>query len=79
MPSSKPRLSGKDERAVRKEISKLEKKIARLDDQKRELNQQMMNTTDAEEAMKVHEELQTVTTELSEAEERWCELQEQIE
>ncbi len=77
-PTTSVRLSGREERAARKEISKLEKKIARLDDQKRELNEKLLGTTDAAEAMSLHSELAAVTEELSTAEERWLELQEQI-
>lgn len=72
------RLSNKDERSLRKEISKLEKKIARLDEEKKALNEKMLNTTGAEEAMKLHTEIESITGDLNEAEERWCELQEQI-
>ena len=77
-PKAAQRLSNKDERAVRKEISKLEKKIARLDDQKKEINAKLLNTSDAKEAMELHEELQSVSGDLEAAEERWCELSEQI-
>ena len=76
--ASTPRLSNKDERAVRKEISKLEKKIARLDDEKKALNEKMLNTSGAEEAMELHTQIETITTDLTTAEERWLELQEQI-
>ena len=69
----------RDERKVRKELSKTEKKIARLDDEKKELNAKLMNTTDAEEAMRLHEEVTRVTEELATAEERWCEIQEELE
>ncbi|MFK7817416.1 MAG: ABC-F family ATP-binding cassette domain-containing protein [Planctomycetaceae bacterium] len=77
-PAASQRLSNKDERAVRKEVSKLEKKIARLDTEKKELNEKMLNTTDAAEAMKIHTELKSITTDLTEAEELWLELQEKL-
>lgn len=68
-----------DDRAMRKEISQVEKQIARLDARKKELNDQLMSSTDAVSAMQLHEELVKVTEELNTAEIRWAELQEQIE
>lgn len=66
----------KRERSARKEIQSLERKIAQLDDQKRSLNEQLMSTTDAAEAQRLHEELQATQSECDTLEERWMELQE---
>ena len=71
-------LSNRDERKVRKEINNVERKIARLDDQKKTLTKQMLETTDADEAMKLHEEIQDVSQQLEDAENRWVELQDEI-
>ncbi len=68
-----------DERVLRKEISQLEKNILRLDTQRKALNDQLMQSTEAIEAMKLHDELTKVSTELESAEMRWAELQEQLE
>ena len=65
----------KEERKIQREISKLEKTIARLDDRKKELNTKLADTPDADEAMKVHEELTSIQDELTEAEDKWLELQ----
>src|SRR5690606_29980913 len=46
--AEKKRPSGRDERKLRKEKMNLEKSIARLDSKKRELNEQLLSTTDAE-------------------------------
>ena len=70
------RRSNKD---PRKELKAVEKAIAQLDTKRRELNAQMMNCTDAAEAMRLHTEIAAVTAELEPAESRWCELQEEIE
>ncbi len=75
-PEKKTQADWKEERRLQKEISKLEKLIARLDDQKKELSDKLANTPDPEDAMKVHNELTAIQTELTEAEDRWCELQE---
>jgi ATP-binding cassette subfamily F protein 3 len=74
-----PRPASRDDRAARKEIKTLERTIAQLDEQKRTLNAQLLESTDAVEALRLHNEVTAVTTQLTEAEERWCHLQEQIE
>src|SRR5204862_7747512 len=75
--ASKP--AKRNERDVRKEISTVEKTIARLDDQKRSVNGKLLESTDPGEALRLHNELTDVTAQLSAAEERWCKLQEEIE
>ena len=64
---------------MRKEVAALERNIARLDDRKRLLNAQLQETTDAAEAMRLHEEISRITKELTPIEERWCELQQLVE
>jgi ATP-binding cassette subfamily F protein 3 len=71
-------VSQQDEKAARKELSQLEKSIVRLDAQKKTLNEQLMQSTEAIEALKLHEELTKVTMELEAAEYRWAELQERF-
>ncbi len=83
-PQGKPMTSSiqgdrRDERKVRKELSKIEKTIARLDREKTELNEQLLSETDPEEAMRLHTEVARLTEELNAAEERWCEIQEELE
>ena len=68
-----------DDRAVKREVGQLEKTIAKLDSQKKLLTEQLMQSTEAIAAMKLHEELTKVTTDLETAEMRWAELQEQME
>ncbi|MCA9116233.1 MAG: ABC-F family ATP-binding cassette domain-containing protein [Planctomycetaceae bacterium] len=72
-------IQHRDERKVRKEISKTEKTIARLDGEKSELNTKLLAETNPEEALRLHNELTRVTGELEAAEGRWCELQEELE
>ncbi|MDZ4852582.1 MAG: ABC-F family ATP-binding cassette domain-containing protein [Pirellulaceae bacterium] len=69
--ASKPVL---DERAIQKELKTLEKKIAQLDSQKREINDQLMQATDPDEALRLHNELTSMTAELEGVEQRWCDL-----
>ncbi|MDB5307831.1 MAG: yheS 1 [Gemmataceae bacterium] len=73
------RAARRNERDVRKEIKSLEKTIAQLDEQIRTLNSQLLETTDAVEALRLHNEISTLTGPLAEAEDRWCRLQEEIE
>lgn len=75
---SSVRVGSQEERQLRRELSNIEKQIARLDDQKKQLNRDLMNTADAKEALRLHEELSQVTAQLSQAEDRWCELQDQL-
>ncbi|MDP1560617.1 MAG: ABC-F family ATP-binding cassette domain-containing protein [Pirellulaceae bacterium] len=65
-----------DERKLRKELSNLEKKIARLDDEKRAKESQLMTESNPAAAMRLHEEATKLKGELAELEIRWLELQE---
>ena len=69
----------RNERDVRKEIKALERTIAQLDEQKRTLNAQLLESINAAEALRLHHEITSLAQPLAEAEERWCELQEEIE
>ena len=79
-PSKAPvRAARREERVVRKEIKTLERTVAQLDEQKRTLTAQSLQSTDAAEALRLHNEVAAVTVQLAEAEERWCQLQGEIE
>jgi ATP-binding cassette subfamily F protein 3 len=73
------RPARRNEREVRKEIKTLERTVAQLDLQKRSVNAQFMTSTDAVEALRLHNEVSALTAQLAEAEERWCRLQEELE
>ena len=64
-------------RKRQKEIKRLEKEIAELDVEKKQLNQQLMETTDPDEALKLHSLFTDVSDRLGDAEERWLELTEE--
>ncbi len=68
--------SQKDHRKRQKQIKTVERKIARLDDEKRELNEKLLSETDPTEALRLHEQVTAITTELSEAEDQWLEMTE---
>jgi ATP-binding cassette subfamily F protein 3 len=73
------RAPKRDERTVRKEISTVEKTIAKLDDQKKKSSALLLTTSDAKEALRLHNEVEALTTQLAEAEDKWCQLQAEIE
>lgn len=72
--SQNDRGAHKQNRKTEKEIKNLEKKIARLDDEKKSLNEQLMRESDPDKAMKLHQQITDITSELETAEERWLEL-----
>jgi ATP-binding cassette, subfamily F, member 3 len=74
---TKPAL--RNERDVRKEMNNVERTIARLDEQKKVANTQLMSATDAKEALRSHTELADLAKQLHEAEERWCALEQELE
>ncbi len=74
-----PRPAHRNENVVRKEIKTLEKSITQLDEQKRTLNAQLQGSTDAVEALRLHNDVTALTEKLAALEERWCQLQEEIE
>ena len=73
-----PRAARRSERDIRKEMTNLERTIARLDDQKRQTSGQLMTATDPADALRLHNEVSALTTKLAEAEDRWCQLQEEV-
>ena len=67
---------GQDARKRRKAIAAIEKTVARLDADKRDKKQRMVEVTDPEEALHLHSAIQKVEKELADAEESWLLLQE---
>ena len=68
----------RNERDVRKELNTTEKLIARLDGEKKKLNEEMLNTADAKKAMQLHEEITKIAAQLTEAEDKWVALSEEL-
>src|SRR5581483_11909650 len=60
--SSRPAF--RNERDVRKEIKNLERTIAQLDEKKRTLNSQLEQSTDAAEALRLHNEVSALAAQL---------------
>jgi len=72
------RATRRSEREIRKEMTNIERTIARLDDQKRQTNDKLMTATDPAEALRLHNEVSALIMQLAEAEDRWCQLQEEV-
>lgn len=74
--SKAARPGNRDERQLRKEMNTVEKTIQRLDDEKKAAHEKLLKSTDPAEALRLHEEVETLGTQLTEAEDRWLELNE---
>jgi ATP-binding cassette subfamily F protein 3 len=73
------RPARRGEKEVRKELKALERTIAQLDEQKRTLTARSLEPTTAAEALRLHNELAAITAQLDPAEERWLELQAELD
>jgi ATP-binding cassette subfamily F protein 3 len=73
-----PEIPRRNERAIRKEQNNVERTITRLDELRKAASAQLLSTTDAKEALRLHNEVEALATQLSAAEERWCVLQEEL-
>jgi ATP-binding cassette subfamily F protein 3 len=67
------RLTGREERELEKRVRALERKIAKLDEEKKELSAQLMQVTDAAESKRVRERLAAVSDEVAALEHEWLE------
>jgi ATP-binding cassette subfamily F protein 3 len=73
-----PEIPRRNERAIRKEQNNVERTITRLDELRKAASAQLLSTTDAKEALRLHNEVEALATQLSAAEERWRVLQEEL-
>jgi ATP-binding cassette, subfamily F, member 3 len=65
-----------DERAIQKQLKLVERKITKLDGEKKELQRQLLQETDPQRALDLHEKIESISSELQEAERQWLELNE---
>ncbi len=72
--SSPAERSPAEAKKLQKELKALEKSVQLLDQQRRALNDQLMQATDPKEAMRLHNELKAIEMDLGLAEQRWLEL-----
>jgi ATP-binding cassette, subfamily F, member 3 len=69
----------RSDREGQKKLKAVERKIARLDEEKRHVGEQLLVVTDAAEAKRLQSQLAKLTTELTEMEEQWLELSAELE
>ena len=62
------------DRKRQKKIQAIERKIKKLESDKKELNDQIMQCTDPAKAMELHEQIQTIAEEITSCEDQWLEL-----
>ena len=72
--SSKQKLSGRDQRDQEKRLKAVERKIAKLDDEKRTLTQQLAEVADAAQSAKLRTRLAAVAEEVAALEHEWLEV-----
>jgi ATP-binding cassette subfamily F protein 3 len=72
------KIQARTDRDAQKKIKSIERKIERLDAEKRQLNEQLLSATAVSEAQRLHAALAEVDAELIALEEQWLELQEAI-
>ncbi len=70
---AKRKLSGREERELEKRIKALERKIAKLDDEKKELSAKLLEVTDAAESKRVQQRLAALAEEVATLEHEWLE------
>jgi len=73
------KLSGREERDLQKKLKSVERKIAKLDDEKKSLDAQMLTLTDAKQAQELQQQINTYNTEIQQFEETWLELFNELE
>ena len=73
------RRRARADREGQKKLKNVERKIARLDEEKRELSERLLSVTDAAEAQRLHADLTKVTGELTQLEEEWLQLSAELE
>ncbi len=79
VPTAPSRLGGREERELQKKLRAVERKIAKLDDEKRTLSEQLLQVTTTEEATRLQREITQHATEVSQMEEQWVELSSLLE
>jgi ATP-binding cassette subfamily F protein 3 len=72
--ASRKQLSGKEERELEKRLKAVERKIAKLDDEKKQLTASLMTITDGKESKRVQDQLAVMAAEIAELEHEWLQI-----
>src|SRR3954469_21929748 len=73
------KVSARSDRDAQKKLKAVERKIARLDEEKRELTEKLLTVSETAEATRLQTELKQVTAELATLEEEWLERSAELE
>jgi len=73
------KLGGREERELQKNLKTVERKIARLDDDKRSLNEQLLTVGATKDAQELHKRLMAIAGEVEQLEQEWLKIYEQLE
>lgn len=68
------KLSGREERELEKRLRAIERKIAKLDEEKKELTAKLMETVDAKQASQTQSDLAAMAQEIESLEHEWLEV-----
>ena len=74
LPAVDRKARARADRDSQKKLKTVERKIARMDEEKRTISENLLSVTDAAEAQRLHAELAKMTAELAKLEEEWLEL-----
>ncbi len=78
-PAADNKARGRSDRDFQKKLKAVERKIARLDEEKRGVGELLLSVADAAEARRLHAELTKLTSELATMEEEWLQLSSELE
>ena len=73
------RMGGREERELQKKLKATERKIAKLDDDRKSLNEQLLQRNDAKDEQELHQQLLSINGNVEELEQQWMELYEKLE
>lgn len=76
---AQPQKAARSEKELRKEMQNLERKIAKLDTDRKAANDKFLLTTDANEAVALDTEIKSLGDQITEAEEGWLALNNELE
>ncbi|NOZ39630.1 MAG: ABC-F family ATP-binding cassette domain-containing protein [Planctomycetes bacterium] len=77
--SGSQKLGGREERELQKRLKATERKIAKLDEEKKAINSQPLDAVDAKVAQQQHQQLATLASEVEQLEEEWMEIYNELE
>ena len=78
-PAEDRKARARADRDSQKKLKAVERKISRLDEEKRATSEKLLSVTEAAQAQRLHNELGELTRELAKLEEEWLELSSELE